>query len=170
LGEPKEAPFTPTVMEGDMRLSSRLIVAAIFCCVTAAPSPSRAQGPSPLVPPSSDTGKRAVASDREAFARTAPVAGSRQSNGGGNRAPIIGALIGAGAALGFTAFAASKYGENEGGEFCARCMVQWSALTVPVGALAGVGIGWGVGRARRTVTAAPIVSKSAKGIVISARF
>lgn len=153
-----------------MRLSSRSIVAAIICCVIAAPSLARAQAPAPLVPPSSDTGKRSDVFDRDSFAPTAPVATSPRSNGGGNHALIIGALIGAGAALGFTAFAASKYGENEVGEFCTRCMVQWSAVTVPVGALAGAGIGWGVGRALRSVTAAPIVSKNAKGIVISARF
>ena len=82
----------------------------------------------------------------------------------------IGALVGAGAAAGFTALAAARYGENEGGEFCGRCCLQWSAISIPVGAAIGAAIGWGIGRASRPVTAVPVVSRTAAGVVVSARF
>jgi len=87
-----------------------------------------------------------------------------------SKAVLIGALVGAGAALALTAAAASEYGNNEGGEFCSRCMVQWSAVTVPVGAAIGAGIGFGVKRARRSVTATPIVTRRAAGVMVFARF
>ena len=45
--------------------------------------------------------------------------------------------IGIGAGLAASAMAAAKYGDNEGGQFCGRCFVEWSAITLPVGAGAG---------------------------------
>lgn len=82
----------------------------------------------------------------------------------------IGAVVGAAVAAGATYAAAAKYGNNEGGTFCARCFVQWSAFTVPVGAAAGAAIGWGIGRARRSVTAVPLFSPATTGLVLVARF
>ncbi|HEU4936161.1 MAG TPA: hypothetical protein VFT39_06900 [Vicinamibacterales bacterium] len=57
--------------------------------------------------------------------------------------------IGVGAGLGASAIAASKYGENEGGEFCGRCFMEWSAITVPVGAGAGALVGYLIDQSRR---------------------
>ena len=53
------------------------------------------------------------------------------------------------AGLAAPAIAASKYGENEGGEFCGRCFVEWSAITVPVGAGVGFTVGYLIDRWRR---------------------
>jgi hypothetical protein len=82
----------------------------------------------------------------------------------------IGAVSGAAAAAGLTYLAAARYGENEGGEFCGRCFVQWSAVTVPAGAGAGAAIGWGIGRTRHSVSAIPVISPRSTGLVLSARF
>jgi hypothetical protein len=60
------------------------------------------------------------------------------------RAPLIGAVIGAAAAAAFTASLASAYGNNEGGGFCGACFVEWSAVTIPTGAGIGAGIGLAV--------------------------
>jgi hypothetical protein len=60
----------------------------------------------------------------------------------GHRATRWGIAVGAVAAASVTAWAASSYGENEGGRFCSRCFMQWSALSIPVGATAGAGVGY----------------------------
>jgi len=57
--------------------------------------------------------------------------------------------IGIGAGLAVSAIAASKYGENEGGQFCGRCFVEWSAITLPVGAGVGFTAGYLIDRSRR---------------------
>ena len=85
----------------------------------------------------------------------------------------IGAAIGAGVAAGGTALIASNYGENEGTKFCHGCFYQWGVLTIPAGAVIGATIGWGVGRARKpkkSVTFAPVVTKKARGLFVTARF
>jgi hypothetical protein len=56
--------------------------------------------------------------------------------------------IGIGAAVGATAIAASKYGANEGGEFCGGCFARWSAISIPVGAGAGAAVGYLIDRVR----------------------
>ena len=66
-------------------------------------------------------------------------------------AVVTGALIGAAVAVAVTAVAAKKYGDNEGGKFCSACLLQWSVVTVPIGAGLGAGIGFGVASARRSV-------------------
>jgi hypothetical protein len=48
-----------------------------------------------------------------------------------------------------SAIAASKYGDNETGQFCTRCFMQWSAISIPVGAGIGAGVGYLIDRARR---------------------
>lgn len=83
---------------------------------------------------------------------------------------VAGAAIGAAAAAGITFAAAASYGENEGGKFCGRCFVQWSTFSVPAGAGLGAAIGWGIGRARRSVTAVPVLGPKAAGVIVSARF
>lgn len=60
-----------------------------------------------------------------------------------------GIAIGVGAGIAVSGLAASKYGENEGGQFCGRCFVQWSAITVPVGASVGAAVGYLIDRSRR---------------------
>jgi hypothetical protein len=88
--------------------------------------------------------------------------------GGGGMGPVAkGALIGTAAALVGTAWVAHTYGENEGGGFCSGCMVQWSLLTVPVGAGVGALFGYGL---RHSVAAAPVFSRKAAGVVVTARF
>ncbi len=57
--------------------------------------------------------------------------------------------IGIGGGLAASAIAASKYGENEGGEFCGRCFVEWSAITLPVGTGVGFTAGYLIDRLRR---------------------
>jgi hypothetical protein len=94
----------------------------------------------------------------------------RQPRTGGLGPAATGALIGAAAALVGTGLAARSYGENESGRFCGACMLQWSALTVPVGAGIGAVIGFGIARARRSVTAVPIFSRSAGAVFVTARF
>jgi hypothetical protein len=56
--------------------------------------------------------------------------------------------IGIGAGVGGTALAASKYGANEGGEFCGTCFARWSAISIPVGAGVGAAIGYLLDRGR----------------------
>jgi len=57
--------------------------------------------------------------------------------------------IGIGAGVGGAAVAASKYGENEGGQFCGSCFARWSAISLPVGAGVGAAVGYLIDRARR---------------------
>ena len=94
----------------------------------------------------------------------------RQPRTGGLGPAAKGALIGVAAALVGTGLAARSYGENESGRFCGACMFQWSALTVPVGAGVGAVIGFGIARARRSVTAVPVFSRRAGAVFVTARF
>ena len=57
--------------------------------------------------------------------------------------------IGVGAGVSVAGMAASTYGENEGGAFCARCFTEWSAIAIPVGAGVGAAVGYLIDRARR---------------------
>jgi hypothetical protein len=70
---------------------------------------------------------------------------------GTSKRSVIGWSIAAGIAGGIavSAVAASKYGDNETGQFCTRCFVQWSAVSIPVGAGIGAGVGYFIDRARR---------------------
>ena len=94
-----------------------------------------------------------------------------------------GAFAGAGVAAIATFVGAARYGRNEsaeGGRFCGACFVQWSTLTVPVGAAMGAAIGFGIDRARRQSAArwkdpkrihvAPVIAKRGGGVFVSARF
>jgi hypothetical protein len=94
----------------------------------------------------------------------------RRPRGGGFGPVAMGALVGGSAALIATAVAARAYGENESGGFCGACLVQWSAFSVPVGAGIGAAIGYGVKRARPSVTAVPVISRKASAVVVTARF
>jgi hypothetical protein len=82
---------------------------------------------------------------------TAVAPSARVQVGGRRRKSIMGwtIAIGIGAGLGAAGAAAAKYGENEGGEFCGRCFLQWSAIAVPVGAGIGAGVGYLIDRSRR---------------------
>jgi hypothetical protein len=99
----------------------------------------------------------------------------------GGHAVGFGAAIGAAGAFAVTAWAASRYGDNEGGSFCSGCLAQWGAIAVPAGAGIGAAIGLAIEQARRTtlltaprprptVDLIPMVSRSGAGIVLSARF
>ena len=99
----------------------------------------------------------------------------------GGHAAAWGAAIGAASALAVTAWAASSYGENEGGRFCSGCLIQWGALSVPAGAGIGLGIGFAIDKVRhstvftplpgrRSVVALPVVSRGRAGLLVSARF
>jgi hypothetical protein len=98
----------------------------------------------------------------------------------GGHAVGLGVLTGASAALVSTYAAANSYGDNEGGRFCTRCFVQWSAVAVPIGAAVGAGIGFAIeARRRRTiylaadptrVSVAPVVSPRWNGIIVSLQF
>jgi hypothetical protein len=93
----------------------------------------------------------------------------------------VSALGGALAGFGLAAVAAARYGGNEGGRFCGGCLVEWSTVTVPVGAGIGALIGFVIDKSSvRTVYAAdsrasalsiaPIVSRRTFGGVASIRF
>ncbi len=72
----------------------------------------------------------------------------------GSRVMAVSAFTGAGAAFAITAVAAATYGRNEGAESCGGCLVQWSTMTVPVGAALGALIGFTIDMASvRTVYA-----------------
>jgi hypothetical protein len=70
---------------------------------------------------------------------------------GTSKRSALGWAIAAGIAggIGVSAIAASKYGDNETGQFCTRCFMQWSAISIPVGAGIGAGVGYLIDRARR---------------------
>ena len=96
------------------------------------------------------------------------------------RQPVWGAILGAAAGIAVTAAAASAYGENEGGDFCASCMVQWSTIAVPVGAGLGAAIGFALRGGEKTLYVAPgsraslrvmpILSEGRAGVRLTARF
>jgi hypothetical protein len=69
----------------------------------------------------------------------------------GNKKSALGWSIAAGAAagLGMAGVGAARYGDNEGGTFCTRCFVEWSAVSIPVGAGIGAAVGYLIDRARR---------------------
>jgi hypothetical protein len=76
--------------------------------------------------------------------------GITQATGRSRRSAVgWGIAIGVVAGVATSGLAASKYGENEGGRFCGRCFVEWSALTVPVGAGLGAAVGYLIDKARR---------------------
>lgn len=139
----------------------RLIVRIILCVMLIAPGAAQAQDRQ-----WSDSPGRVVLLDPSIKIPPSQTLRPRSES----NAVLIGTVAGAVAALALTAAAASQYGENEGGKFCSRCMVQWSAVTVPVGAAIGAGIGYGVKRARRSVTATPVITRRAAGIVLFASF
>jgi hypothetical protein len=93
----------------------------------------------------------------------------------------VAGLSGALAGFGLAAVAAARYGGNEGGRFCGGCLVEWSTVTVPVGAGIGALVGFLIDKSSvRTVYAAdshtaalsiaPIVAKRTFGGVASIRF
>ena len=83
---------------------------------------------------------------------------------------VTGALIGAAAALAITGWAAASYGENEGGKFCSNCMLQWSAVSVPVGAALGAGIGVAVAGIRSSAAPGARLPERQMGVSIATRF
>lgn len=142
-----------------MTFTSRtVLVAAIICSAVLAPEEAQAQQAMSARPYES------------VFAREIRENPVPQAVPRGSRAVMTGALIGAGGALALTAMAAAKYGENEGGSFCTRCMMQWLAVSVPIGAGIGAVIGYGIKRSRRSIAAAPIFTRRSAGVVIAARF
>jgi hypothetical protein len=155
-----------------MTVSLKHVIVWGTLCALFLPSTALAQQPTPAadlfttdavdVPPS-------ALFSAAAGTREFPVLQRRPRTGGLGPA-AKGALIGAAAALFGTGVAARSYGENESGRFCGACMIQWSALTVPVGAGIGAVIGFGIARARRSVTAVPIFSRRAGAVVVTARF
>lgn len=94
------------------------------------------------------------ADHRAATLRAEPAAGEHKPDRPATRpsrksAVGWGIAIGIGGGIGLTGAAASRYGNNEGGKFCTRCFVQWSAVAVPVGAGVGAAVGYLIDRARR---------------------
>jgi hypothetical protein len=94
---------------------------------------------------------------------------------------VMSGLVGAGTAFTVTAIAAASYGSNEGGRFCGGCLVEWSTLTVPVGAGVGALVGLAIDLSRvRTVydrrteraslALAPIISRGTIGATAAIRF
>jgi hypothetical protein len=98
----------------------------------------------------------------------------------GGNAMVWGTAIGATTAAVITAAGAASYGENEGGEFCGGCFIQWGALSIPAGAGIGAAIGLLIDQVRRTtlfsapsrpsLVAAPVFVHGGAGLLVSARF
>jgi hypothetical protein len=99
----------------------------------------------------------------------------------GTRAMPIAGLTGAGVAFALTAVAAARYGRNEGAESCGACLVQWSTMTVPIGAVTGALIGFSIDRAsvrtvfargnvRTSVSVAPLLGPDTFGGFATIRF
>jgi hypothetical protein len=85
---------------------------------------------------------------------------------GGSDVMALSALTGAGVAFAFTALGAARYGGNEGGGACGACLVQWSTMTVPIGAVIGAAIGFSIDRASvRTVFARSGTARTSVSIV-----
>ena len=137
---------------------SQAIILLLTCSLLGGPTSASAQsGP---IFRTAETAARAVTTN-EALAA--------QSRSKGTSV-VTGAVIGAITAAAITAWAAASYGENEGGKFCANCMLQWSALSVPVGAGLGAGIGFAVASIRSSATAGGRFPQKQAGVAISARF
>ncbi len=150
----------------------QIIGSGILLCAVSLPAAASAQDQAPVggvgdVSPHLD-GR--VAPSRLLDAARAGGAALTQRRQRGRSPVATGALLGAAAALAATAAAARTYGENESGRFCGACMVEWSALTVPIGAGIGAAIGYGVQRARPSVTPVPIFTRQAAAMVMVARF
>jgi hypothetical protein len=158
-----------------MTLSAKsIIVSGILSSALLLPVTSLAQDQAPAGDLLT-TAARNVASSSLFRAAAATRAGElasppRRSHGDGVGPVAKGALIGAAASLIATALAARSYGENESGGFCGLCMLEWSSFTVPVGAGIGAAIGYGIGRARHSVIAAPMFSRKAAAVIVTARF
>jgi hypothetical protein len=161
-----------------MTLSVRhIIVSGILSCSLWLPAAAFAQDQGPAVtvsdvsPQIGDSVAPSGLFGAVVRARAGQFALPRQRLRGGGLGPVAkGAFIGAAAALVATAVAARAYGENESGGFCGGCMVPWSTFTVPIGAGVGAAIGYGVKRARRSVTAVPVFSRKTAAVVVTARF
>lgn len=152
-------------------MSKRRIVWLMLVAL-ACPAVARAQGGQPLEPfrpgclrsasarpillhPSGAVGRSLPARARGATAR-APIPGwsteqSATQQSAGKKKSALGWSIAGGAAagLGMAGVAAARYGDNEGGAFCARCFVEWSAVSIPAGAGIGAAVGYFIDRARR---------------------
>jgi hypothetical protein len=132
-----------------------------------------------LLPPPAAAQDSAPASGPIAAAvrRTGPLPSS-PSGPPSRKGGLIGAAIGAAGAAAVTYWAASTYGENEGGQFCDRCFWTWGAWTMPAGALVGALVGSQIARsispqptrrARDTVIA-PVVARRGGGVVVRVRY
>lgn len=99
----------------------------------------------------------------------------------GSHAMAIAGFVGAAAAFGITATAAARYGGNEGVGFCRSCLVEWSMITVPIGAAIGALVGLAIDLSQvKTVYArasgsasfsiAPVITSRTVGGVASIRF
>jgi hypothetical protein len=99
----------------------------------------------------------------------------------GSHMMAISGLAGAAIAFGITAAGAASYGGNEGVGFCSNCLVQWSTMTVPIGAGIGALVGFAIDLSQaKTVYAhapgsasfsiAPVITKRTIGGIASIRF
>lgn len=153
-----------------LNLKSMVVFVALsWALITPVAAFAQAQAPEPGLP---QKGRLAgpITPSVAAGTATGQVASAARRPHRGLNPVATGALIGAATALVGTALAAHTYGNNETGGFCSRCMLEWSSFTVPVGVGIGAAIGYGVKRARRTVTAAPIFSRNAAAVFVTARF
>lgn len=102
------------------------------------------------------------------------VAPAAPSSKGGRKGGAIGALVGAGAGMAVAYWAASNYGENAPGEVCTRCFWQWSAIAIPVGAIAGYAVGSAIAPQRgprpHETYVTPVVGRRGGGMMVSVRY
>ena len=76
-------------------------------------------------------------------------AAGQTANTGKRHVMPLAIAIGIAGSIGAAGIAASRYGRNEGGSFCTRCFVQWSAISVPIGAGVGAAVGYIIDPTRR---------------------
>jgi hypothetical protein len=139
-------------------LAARLMI--LLTVVSTVPSTVNAQIPARIdgQPVGPATGALRAASqtpgplelERRETRRSVARAPGTQVQGKSRRSAVgWGILGGVVAGVAIASLGASRYAENEGGRFCTRCFVTWSAVTVPVGAGAGAVAGYLVDVARR---------------------
>lgn len=127
------------------RALSPIIIATLV--VTASPATALAQRPTGPTPIRNSVARLAAA---ERTDERIVVERATQSSVRSHKSAIgwgIAAGIVAGAAV--TAYGAQRSGENETGQFCTSCFVQWGAIAVPAGAGVGALVGLLIDSARR---------------------
>jgi hypothetical protein len=157
------------------------ITAAILCAALSPVAIAAAQEPAAAHASASDASASTPAPHtpvREWTAHEALLPSSSTSQSGGAHGALIGALVGGAAATAIVYSAAKTYGENESGGFCGGCFLTWGSWAIPVGAVGGAAIGYGLAKASAPQVAspvpgtfiAPVIGRRGGGVVMTIRY